>query len=58
MIENGGKLDGKKYLKKKSVKLMTTNQVPKEAGWLTFGNQIREGVGYGHGFSVRVKMSY
>ena len=58
MIENGGKWDGKKYLKKKSVKLMTTNQVPKEAGWLTFGNQIREGVGYGHGFSVRVKMSY
>ena len=57
MIENGGKLDGKKYLKKKSVKLMTTNQVPKEAGWVTFGNQIREGVGYGHGFSVRVKMS-
>jgi CubicO group peptidase (beta-lactamase class C family) len=57
MIENGGKWDGKKYLKKKSVKLMTTNQVSKEAGWVTFGNQIREGVGYGHGFSVRVKMS-
>jgi len=57
MIENDGKWDGKKYLKKKSVKLMTTNQVSKEAGWVTFGNQIREGVGYGHGFSVRVKMS-
>ena len=57
MIENGGKLDGAKLLKKKSVKLMTTNQVSKEAGWVTFGDQIREGVGYGYGFSVRVKMS-
>jgi CubicO group peptidase (beta-lactamase class C family) len=57
MIENGGKLDGAKLLKKKSVKLMTNNQVSKEAGWVTFGNQIREGVGYGYGFSVRVKMS-
>jgi len=57
MIENGGKFDGKRYLKKKSVKLMTTNQVSEEAGWVTFGNQIREGVGYGYGFSVRVKMS-
>ena len=57
MIENGGKFDGKRYLKKKSVKLMTTNQIPKGGGWVTFGNQIREGVGYGYGFSVRVKMS-
>ncbi|MDA8774129.1 beta-lactamase family protein [Opitutales bacterium] len=57
MIENGGKFYGKRYLKKKSVKLMTTNQVSEEAGWVTFGNQIREGVGYGYGFSVRVKMS-
>ena len=36
---------------------MTTNQVSKDAGWVTFGNQIREGVGFGYGFSVRVKMS-
>jgi CubicO group peptidase (beta-lactamase class C family) len=57
MIENGGRLDGAKLLKKKSVKLMTTNQVAEKAGWVTFGNQIREGVGYGYGFSVRVKMS-
>jgi CubicO group peptidase (beta-lactamase class C family) len=57
MIENGGRLDGAKLLKKKSVKLMTTNQVSEKAGWVTFGNQIREGVGYGYGFSVRVKMS-
>ena len=57
MIENAGKFDGKRYLKKKSVKLMTTNQIPKGGGWVTFGNEVREGVGYGHGFSVRVKMS-
>ena len=57
MIENGGKFDGKRYLKKKSVKLMTTNQIPKGGGWVTFGNEVREGVGFGHGFSVRVKMS-
>jgi CubicO group peptidase (beta-lactamase class C family) len=57
MIENGGRLDGAKLLKKKSVKLMTTNQVSEKAGWVTFGNQIREGVGYGYGFSVRVKLS-
>ena len=57
MIENGGKGDGVKLLKKKSVKLMTTNQIPKGGGWVTFGNEVREGVGYGHGFSVRLKMS-
>ena len=57
MVENGGKFEGKRYLTKKSIKLMTTNQVPKAAGWVTFGQQVREGVGFGHGFSVRVKMS-
>ena len=57
MIENGGKFDGKRYLKKKSVKLMTTNQIPKGGGWVTFGDEVREGVGFGHGFSVRVEMS-
>ena len=57
MIANGGKLEGQKYLKKKSVKLMVTNQVGKKAGWVTFGDEVRKGVGYGYGFSVRVKMS-
>ena len=57
MIENEGKFEGKRYLKKKSVKLMTTNQIPKGGGWVTFGHEVREGVGFGHGFSVRVKMS-
>ena len=57
MIANGGKLEGQKFLKKKSVNLMTTNQVGKKAGWVTFGDEVRKGVGYGYGFSVRVKMS-
>lgn len=57
MIGNGGNFEGKRYLSKKNVKLMTTNQIPKGGGWVTFGNQVREGVGFGHGFSVREKMS-
>ena len=57
MIANGGKFEGKRYLTKKSIKLMTTNQVPKKAGWVTIGKQEREGIGYGLGFSVREKMS-
>jgi len=57
MISNGGKLGKERLLKKKTVRLMTTNQVPEGGGWVTFGEQIREGVGFGLGFSVRVKMS-
>ena len=57
MIANGGKFEGKGYLTKKSIKLMTTNQVPKKAGWVTIGKREREGIGYGLGFSVREKMS-
>jgi len=57
MVSNGGKLGKERLLKKKTIRLMTTNQVPKSAGWVTFGEQVREGVGFGLGFSVRVKMS-
>lgn len=57
MIERGGELDGRRYLKRDTVKLMTTNQTPKEAGWVRFGDEIREGVGFGFGFCVRDKMS-
>ena len=32
MIANGGKFEGQRYLKKKSVKLMTTDQIPKGEG--------------------------
>ncbi len=36
---------------------MTTNQLPKNVGWIKFGDEVRTGVGYGFGFSVRDKMS-
>jgi CubicO group peptidase (beta-lactamase class C family) len=57
MVSNGGKFGKERLLKKKTVRLMTTNQIPKGGGWVTFGDQIRGGVGFGLGFSVRVKMS-
>ena len=57
MVSKGGKLGKERLLKKKTTLLMTTNQIPKGGGWVTFGDQIRGGVGFGLGFSVRVKMS-
>ena len=57
MIERGGQLNGRRYLKPETVKLMTTNQTPPAAGWVRFGDEIRVGVGFSFGFSVRDKMS-
>lgn len=56
-IARGGELDGVRILKEKTVALMTTNQLPDNVGWIKFGGQKREGVGFGLGFSVRDKMS-
>jgi CubicO group peptidase (beta-lactamase class C family) len=56
MIAQGGVLDGTRVLKESTVKLMTTNQLPKDL-WTHFPGQPREGVGFGLGFSVRDKMS-
>jgi CubicO group peptidase (beta-lactamase class C family) len=56
MIASEGEFQGARLLKPETVKLMTTNQVPKEVGWIKFGD-VREGVGFGYGFSVRVEMS-
>ena len=36
---------------------MTTNQLPHEVKSIAFGNDIRRGVGFGLGFSVRKAMS-
>ena len=52
MITNGGNFQGKTYLKKDTVKLMTTNQLPKEIPAIILGQQ-RHGTGFGLGFSVR-----
>lgn len=52
MVERGGELGGTRVLSEESVKLMTTNQLPEEAGWVTFGDDVRTGVGFGLGFNV------
>lgn len=57
MISQGGKIGSTQFLSAESIELMTTNQVPKTTGWIRFGDEIREGVGFGLGFSVRSKMS-
>lgn len=57
MIAGEGEFQGTRLLKPETVKLMTTNQVPKEVGWIKFGDQVRQGVGFGFGYSVRVEMS-
>ena len=57
MIQGDGEFQGHRYLKPETVAMMKTNQVPESAGWVKFGNEVREGVGFSFGFSVRVKMS-
>lgn len=57
MIQNGGELDGHRVLRAETVKLMTSNQLPEKAYPIHFGEQIRHGIGFGLGFSVRTKES-
>jgi CubicO group peptidase (beta-lactamase class C family) len=52
MIQSGGELDGHRYLKSKTVKMMSTNLLPKEAFPIYFGNEKRFGTGFGLGFAV------
>ena len=47
----------KRILKAETVELMIKNQVSKEAGYVKFGSQLRDGIGYGYGFSVTEKPS-
>lgn len=53
MVEGGGELHGTRILSAESVRLMTTNQLPKEAFPIYFGKEIRHATGFGLGFSVR-----
>jgi CubicO group peptidase (beta-lactamase class C family) len=53
MVDGGGQLDGVRILSEDSVKLMTTNQLPKEAFPIYFGKQVRHATGFGLGFSIR-----
>jgi CubicO group peptidase (beta-lactamase class C family) len=55
MIQNGGELDGHRILRPETVALMTTNQLPKEAFPIHFDKEVRQGTGFGFGFSVRTQ---
>jgi CubicO group peptidase (beta-lactamase class C family) len=55
MIENGGKWQGKRILSAESAEQMHTNQLPKGARWIGFGEEQRKGIGFGLGFSVTVE---
>ncbi|MCA9268169.1 MAG: beta-lactamase family protein [Planctomycetales bacterium] len=53
MIAGGGEWDGKRYLSPRAIQLMTSDQLPREAFPISFGAQVRHGVGFGFGFNVR-----
>jgi CubicO group peptidase (beta-lactamase class C family) len=57
MIQQGGTLGDARILRRQSVHLMTTSQLPEAVPHIYFGEQHRVGVGFGFGFSVREKMS-
>lgn len=57
MIERGGKLHGKRILRRSSVNLMMRNQLPDAAFPIYFGDEIRHGTGFGLGFSVRTEIT-
>ncbi len=57
MIQQGGTLGDARILRRQSVHLMTTSQLPEAVPHIYFGDQQRVGVGFGFGFSVREKMS-
>lgn len=54
MIAGDGEYEGVRYLKRESVDLMRTNQLPKEIPAISFGDEKRHGTGFGLGFSVRI----
>ncbi|MCH2208438.1 MAG: beta-lactamase family protein [Lentisphaerales bacterium] len=56
-IHNKGVLNGKRILQEETVKLMIQNQVSKDAGYIKFGKEVRDGIGYGYGFAVAEKLS-
>jgi len=54
MIANGGELQGKRYLRKETVDLMRTNQLPRQIEAIAFGDEVRAGTGFGLGFAVQM----
>ena len=57
MLQGGGEFGGKRLLREKTVKMMTSNQLPDVAHPIGMGGGKREGVGFGLGFSVRTAKS-
>ena len=55
MLLNNGKLGDTRLLKGKTVRMMTRNQLPKQA--YPIGSGGRAGMGFGMGFSVRVEFN-
>lgn len=55
MVRNGGELDGQRILQPQTVELMTTDQLPRAAFPISFGQEIRHGTGFSLGFSVRTE---
>lgn len=56
MIADGGEINGQRILSPAAIKLMSTNQTPEQAGWITFEDE-RTGAAYGFGFAVTVETS-
>ena len=57
MLSGKGTFGGKRLLKAETVELMTRNHLPKEVMPIAFGPAKRYGVGFGLGFSVRVRQT-
>jgi CubicO group peptidase (beta-lactamase class C family) len=55
MLLNGGELEGKRLLRKETVRDMTVNQLPAEALPMTLGRIHVPGLGFGLGVSVRTE---
>ena len=53
MIANGGEWNGKRYLSQEAIEMMTTDQLPRKAFPIGFGDQVRHGTGFSFGFNVR-----
>lgn len=53
MIASGGEFQGKRYLRKDTVDLMRTNQLPRNIPCISFGEEQRHGTGFGLGLAVR-----
>jgi CubicO group peptidase (beta-lactamase class C family) len=55
MLVAGGELDGRRLLRRETVRMMTTNQLPSQAFPIEFGGFSIPGIGFGLGFSVQVE---